>query len=418
MREFRFIHCADIHLDSPLVGLEQYDDERPVEKIRTSTREALRNLVDACIEHDVSFLLIAGDLYNGRWKGISTGQFFASQMRRMVQAGKDIPVYLIKGNHDAESVVMREISIPNVHLFSHRKAESKLLEDLRVAIHGQSFAQPKEEANLSLHYPKPKDGYFNIGLLHTSATGRPGHDTYAPCTISDLTEKGYDYWALGHIHKREILHEYPHIIFPGNTQGRHINEAAEEGKGCSLVTVRDGRVVEVEHLVLDTVRWVRVDVECSGATTKEEVYRRIEATLTSVALQHAPRMLAVRLTLIGRCEAKDSLYLDLQATQNDIRHRASYVTTGEIWLEKISFSFEEDKSAFVDEGYLADLQLYLRGIGDSTEIQEILLTEVEELNRRVADALSEECQTTPPVDKERLREMLPEIEQLLFSQFK
>lgn len=418
MREFRFIHAADLHLDSPLIGLEQYDEERPVERIRSATREALQNLVDTCIDRDVSFLLIAGDLYNGRWKGVSTGQFFAGQMRRMIQSGRDIPVYLIKGNHDAESVIMRDLSVPNVHLFGHKKAETKLLSDLKVALHGQSFATPKIETNLSRSYPEPVDGYFNIGLLHTSATGRPGHDTYAPCSLTDLISKGYDYWALGHIHKRELLHEYPHILFPGNTQGRHINEESEEGKGCTIVTVRDGRVVELEHLPLDTVRWVRTEVDCTGASNKEEVYSRIEETLTTVASAHAPRLVAIRLTLVGECGAGEALYEDIQASHHDIRYRASYVTTGEVWLEKIQFSFDPPKSSHSDDGYLADLQQYLERIKDNEQLQEFLIAELAELNLKLRDGIPELFQDDPPVTQSKLQEMLPEIEQLLLAQLK
>ena len=265
---FRFLHTADIHLDSPLRGLERYEGA-PVDELRGATREALKNLVNTAISEGVNFLLIAGDLYDGDWKDYQTGLFFAKEMSKLREAG--IRVYIVFGNHDAASQITKKLgNIPsNVHHFSNRKPKTEIIEDLGVAIHGQSFSKRILTENIAIAYPEARTGYFNIGLIHTSFTGREGHEPYAPCTMDDLLSKNYDYWALGHVHKREVLHEDPWIIFPGNIQGRHIREPGP--KGCTLVTVRDEGNVVMEHRDLDVLRWELCEVDGSGSQSPEEI---------------------------------------------------------------------------------------------------------------------------------------------------
>ena len=191
---FKFLHAADIHLDSPLRGLQRYEGA-PVEEIRQASRRALENLVQLAIDQSVAFVLIAGDLYDGDWKDHRTGLYFVSQMVRLRAAG--IPVIAIAGNHDAANKMTRTLPLPeNVHVLDHRRPETFLLEQPGVAIHGQSFATPTVLEDLSAAYPPAVGGMLNIGLLHTCATGREGHQPYAPCTIPGLISKHYDYWAL------------------------------------------------------------------------------------------------------------------------------------------------------------------------------------------------------------------------------
>jgi DNA repair exonuclease SbcCD nuclease subunit len=215
---FKFIHAADIHLDSPLKGLEVYEGA-PVEEIRNATRRALVGMIELAIDEAVDFVIIAGDVYDGDWHDYNTGLFFVKQATRLLEAG--IPLYLIAGNHDAVNRMTRSLKLPeNVKRFDHDCPETVALDNLGVAIHGQSFAEAAMFDDLSCVYPKALAGMFNIGVLHTSATGYDGHDRYAPCTIGGLCTKNYDYWALGHIHKREMLSSDPPIGFCGNLQGR------------------------------------------------------------------------------------------------------------------------------------------------------------------------------------------------------
>ena len=219
MTSFRFLHTADIHLDSPLRGLAGQEGIA-AERVRTATRDALAQLVGLAIEEKVDFLIIAGDLYDGDWRDYKTGLFFTRQMGRLNREG--IPVYLLHGNHDAKSQITPRLELPdNVQVFGTRKPETFSLDELKVALHGQSFRQRDVTDNLALNYPDPASGVFNIGVLHTGLGGMGGHENYEPCALDDLINKGYDYWALGHVHQANVLHEKPHIVFPGNLQGMH-----------------------------------------------------------------------------------------------------------------------------------------------------------------------------------------------------
>ena len=239
----KFIHAADLHLDSPLTGLERYEGV-PIDAVRGATRRALENLVGLALDNDVAFVLIAGDVYDGDWPDYNTGLFFAQQMGRLREAG--VWVVIASGNHDAQSQISKTLRLPdNVIVLSAARPQSVEFEEHGVVIHGQSFTTRSVTEDLSLKYPEARAGLLNVGLLHTSLNGRPGHEPYAPCTLDGLLAKGYDYWALGHVHSREVAHEDPWVVFPGNTQGRHARETG--AKGCSLVTVADGAVVSVEH---------------------------------------------------------------------------------------------------------------------------------------------------------------------------
>ncbi|MDD3473225.1 MAG: DNA repair exonuclease [Syntrophaceae bacterium] len=209
---FKFIHAADIHLDSPLRGLSRYESA-PVESIRNACRRAFENLVEFAIAEKVAFVLLAGDLYDGDWKDYSTGIFLSKQMGRLGQ--HNIPVFAVAGNHDAANRMTKALDNPaNMRILSTRKAETITLDDLAVAIHGRSFGPQHVDENLAATFDNAKKGMFNIGLLHTSLDGREGHAVYAPCTVNDLRSKRYQYWALGHVHQQEFVSEDPWIVFP------------------------------------------------------------------------------------------------------------------------------------------------------------------------------------------------------------
>jgi len=193
-------------------------------------------------------VLLAGDLYDGDWKDYNTGLYFLGCMRRLRESG--IRAFIITGNHDAASQITKQLRLPdNVTMFSTRKPESVVLDEWNVAIHGQGFATRAVMEDISQTYPHGIPQLFNIGMLHTCLNGKPGHDPYAPCTVDGLRSKGYQYWALGHVHTREEVSQQPWIVFPGNTQGRHIRETGP--KGCTLVTVDNLEVDSVEHRDLD-----------------------------------------------------------------------------------------------------------------------------------------------------------------------
>ena len=260
-------------------GLDRYEGA-PVARLRTATRRALENLVALCIEEKAAFLLLAGDVFDGSWKDYSTGLFFAAQMTRLREAR--VPVVIVRGNHDAASAITKALPLPdNVHELGSRKAESFELKNAEVVIHGQSFAQRATTDDLAARYPDALRGVLNVGLLHTCLDGREGHERYAPTSLETMRAKGYDYWALGHVHAREVLSREPWIVFPGNLQGRHARETG--AKGASVVTVEDGSVREVEHRALDVVRWEQLALDVSEATDALEVVDRVKETLARAA---------------------------------------------------------------------------------------------------------------------------------------
>ena len=336
MATFRFLHCADLHLDSPLRGLEA-DPDAPVDKIRGATRRALENLVDFAVNEHVDFVVAAGDLYDGDWQDWRTGQFLIGQLARLTKAG--ISFIAIRGNHDAASIITKSLPMRREHvwLLDDKQPETFRLPDLRVAIHGQSFPTRAVTDNIALKYPVPVPGWFNIGLLHSSVGERPLHDNYAPCSIEQLRAHDYDYWALGHVHQQEVLSPNPWIVFPGNLQGRHINETGP--KGATLVTVTDGKIVDVSSKSFDTIRWARIPVVLGEDADEEAALHQVRSRLAAVLEQAEGRLLAARITLSGSCVAHDAFVRDLGATREKIRAEALAVAgPGMIWTEMVEIT--------------------------------------------------------------------------------
>jgi exonuclease SbcD len=294
----------------------------PAERIQSATREAFRNLVQLAIDESVAFVLVAGDLWDGDWPDSAPGLFFIQQAARLGKAG--IPIFVIKGNHDAENKLTSAIRHwpENVTFFSHKKSHTIKLEKWNVAIHGQSYAQQQVTQDLSEKYPAPVAGAFNIGLLHTCL--EDGTTDYAPACIDRLAAHGYDYWALRHIHQRQdFSRNGVHIEFPGNLQGRSLREPGP--KGCSLVTVDDDHTVTSRFEPLDVVRWQELSVITDDSGLERDVREALEK---AVAVSDG-RLLAVRLQVIGRVAVGQALRDRLDAVA---------VEVGDVWLEKVLVS--------------------------------------------------------------------------------
>jgi len=350
---FTFLHAADIHLDSPLKGLEEYQDA-PLEQIRLAARRALDNLVQLALDENVAFVLLAGDLYDGEWKDFNTGLFFASRMGRLHDAG--IPVIMVSGNHDAASQITRLLKLPeNVTLLPHRHAGTHLLDHYEVAIHGQSFSSRSVTDDLVRNYPQGDPALFNIGLLHTSLDGIAGHATYAPCTLDGLKSKGYHYWALGHVHQREEICREPWIVFPGNIQGRHIRETGP--KGCTLVSVEERRVIKVEPRELDVLRWAVCRVDPAGCDSLDSLSDLVRDYFEKERAKADGRPLVIRLIVEGITPMHGQLHEHTIQWNEEIRAVAAAL--GDVWIEKVvikSQKRDDSQKNFGDESPLQTLR--------------------------------------------------------------
>jgi DNA repair exonuclease SbcCD nuclease subunit len=328
----KFIHSADLHVDSPLRGLDGYEGA-PVQRLRGATRQALSALADLAIEQQVDFVILAGDIYDGNWADFRTGLYFRDQMVRMTREG--IRVYIVKGNHDAESQITKQLPpVDGVHVFKSTSAETFTIDELGVALHGRSFPNRAVPEDLVEHYPAPKPGMFNIGVLHTSLNGRAGHDPYAPTTVDALCAKGYDYFALGHVHAREVVREAdPRIVYPGNLQGRHAKETGP--KGCELVTVSGGEITGAQFVALDVVRWHQLQLDASGAPDVNALRQRFLAGAHELVAGERERLHALRVivhgqTALHRLEAEQpgTIAAAIQAGTQDFED-------ADLWVEEV-----------------------------------------------------------------------------------
>lgn len=411
---FRFIHAADIHLDSPLRGLEPYDGA-PIEHLRGATRRALQNLVELAIAEQAAFVLFAGDLYDGDWRDYNTGLFFAAQMTKLREVG--IRACVIAGNHDAASQLTRYLRLPdNVTMFSVQRPETVRLDDIDVVVHGQGFPTRAVTHDLAATYPNPIPHLFNIGLLHTSVDGREGHEPYAPCSADRLRSRGYDYWALGHVHRREVLCEDPWIVFPGNIQGRHVRELGP--KGCTLVTVQDQQVVSAQHRDLDVLRWSVCDVDVSGALTGDDVVDFVRQALERQFAAGSGCPMAVRVRLIGACKAHSTLSAHHERWTNEIRAVATDVSNGTICVEQVKTQTRTQADLdhmLARDDALSDL---LRALS-SWETDEPFMAEVASELRDLVRKLPPELRTGEDAidldNPQTLRQAVDEVKHLLLA---
>ncbi len=410
----KFIHAADIHLDSALHGLEHYEGA-PIEEIRSATRRAFDNLVELAIDEGVAFVLLVGDLYDGDWKDYNTGLFFMERMGRLRDAS--IRVFVVAGNHDAASQITKHLRLPdNVTMFATDAPKSVILEDLGVAIHGQGFASRSVTEDLSLAYPQGDPHLFNIGLLHTCLDGKPGHEPYAPCTVDGLRSKGYQYWALGHIHQREEISREPWIVFPGNIQGRHIRETGP--KGCTLVTVDNREVFEATHRNLDVLRWSLCEVDVMDSKTTDDIYEQVREVLQQALDTAERRPVAARLVLKGVTAAHSRLQAEWEHWTQEYRALATSLPGAGIWLEKVLPKTQPAISVDLMLSRDDALGGLLRGISE-IELDEAALAdlanEVSALRQKLpADMLSGD-DGYDPTDPEQLKIALEDIKELLLN---
>ncbi|MBZ9905642.1 DNA repair exonuclease [Mesorhizobium sp. B2-7-3] len=342
---FRFVHTADIHLDSPLRSLALRNSEL-AELVGDASRQAFVSIVDLCLAEHVDALVIAGDLYDGDQTSMKTARFLASQMARLHQAG--ITVYKIRGNHDALSRISKQLVFPDTVTIFGGRPQSVLQKagGLEVMFHGLSFANPKAPESLLPRYPPAREGAVNVGIMHTSLAGSPGHDVYAPCSVADLHGYGFDYWALGHIHVRQVHPGRSTVVMPGIPQGRDINEAG--AKSITLVTIRDDRSIEIEERLTSVAQFERASVDLTGTVEWPDVVGRVRSALEAARAFVGSRHAVIRLSLTGASPVSWALIRDRDLLLAEAEQAAEQV--GDTWVEKLELDVAPTGAGTAGEG--------------------------------------------------------------------
>jgi len=331
---FRFIHTADVHLDSPLRSLA-LKNEAMADLVANATRTAFTRIINLCIDEQVDALIIAGDLYDGELTSMKTAVFFVNEMQRLVDAG--IRAFILRGNHDAKSSITRHIQLPDaVHVFSSR-GDKVVLEEQGVAVHGLSFAKPHVPESLLARYKAADPDRINIGVLHTSLAGSASHDPYSPCSVEELHAQGYTYWALGHIHKRDVHGTDPTtIVMPGIPQGRHINESGP--KSVTLVEIDDQHKVSVAERTTSCVQFERVDVDLADVADWQALGERLDRAFKKLLGVLQSDQLIARVNLTGTTALSNTLRRDREELVYEVESRAQ--KAGPIWIEQVDNNTE------------------------------------------------------------------------------
>ncbi|WP_219837861.1 DNA repair exonuclease [Paenibacillus sp. R14(2021)] len=307
---FRFIHAADLHVDSPFRGLTEVPTHVR-EALQMSTFQAVESLVRTAITAEVDFVVIAGDLYDSADRSLRAQLALQKEWQKL--HAHSVRLFVIHGNHDHLSGQQAALAWPeSVHFFGSDKVERlpayTKRGELAAYISGISYETRSVMTNLAAGYRAGTDGIYGIALLHGSVDGTVGHDPYAPCKLDELVGAGFHYWALGHIHQRTVLHTYPHVVYSGNTQGRHAKETG--AKGCYIVNVSASHETELQFIPLDTVRWIDRPLAIDGMDTEQQLLDQLERAAVAAVLESEGRSLMLRFTLIGR----SALHARLEAT--------------------------------------------------------------------------------------------------------
>ncbi len=341
MKPFSFIHAADLHIDSPFKGVSAQSPEL-AEELQKSTLRAFENLIDACREHEVDFVLVAGDVYDGADRSLGAQLKFHDGLKRLAKMG--IRSFVVHGNHDPLDGRVSSLQWPaEVKVFG-KSAETVTVEvkgEAVASVSGISFAKKDVRSNLAKTLEPGSAGLFHIGLLHCNVGSDTGHEPYAPCELSDLKSAGMHYWALGHVHTRQILSEDPLVVYPGNPQGRSIREP--NVRGCYLVRVDTTGKAELQFLPLDVVRWHETSVSISGLDTVDALDRELGETLEALVAGAGGRAIVCRLKLQGRGPLYKELHAEGAAGDLLLRIRESWAGADPImWVQRIELDCRPD----------------------------------------------------------------------------
>ncbi|MBD0865372.1 MAG: DNA repair exonuclease [Rhodobacteraceae bacterium] len=363
----RILHTADVHLDSPLRSLALRDPELR-DRIQTASRVAFSRIVDSALDEDAAALLISGDLFDRAVRSAQTAAFLTVQLERLRDDG--IRVFYIKGNHDADNPLTGELSLPeNVHIFDGRGGKIQLADN--VWIHGVSFANRHAPASLLPKFQAPVAGAVNIAMLHTSLASPEGHDPYAPCAIGDLTAAGFDYWALGHVHRRQVHSSMPWVIMPGTPQGRDIGEPGP--KSATLLTI--GETICTKEIPTSVVEFLRMRIDVSDVEDDDALRVLLRQKLRDKAQSLVSASAVIRLELTGRTPRCWQMLRD-QDFWTEIASEYAR-ETGTLWLDKVIFNLSDSTAP----GHSAtdELAEIMRSIREDAHFTRTCRTEIEDI---------------------------------------
>jgi DNA repair protein SbcD/Mre11 len=369
----KFLHCADLHLDSPFKGLSSLP-EGLLERLSESTFVSFERLVDLAIGEKVDFVIIAGDLYDSGDRSLKAQSFLKRCFAKL--DAHHIRVYICHGNHDPLDGSWVSLDWPkNVHFFEgntiqtvHYKKNGKNV----ACLHGFSYETAAVTDNRTLYYPEKKDDLYHIGILHGQADGFSGHSRYAPFLLTELLKKGYDYWALGHIHKRIDLHDEPPVRYSGNIQGRHSGETGE--KGGYIVTLK-GAESSSRFYATSDIEWHEAIIDLSLAESLQEVITLCEKEIH--IYQQMPKVIFLKIRLSGQTLLFDDLVDGLFIEElEEILREEEY---GESFVHVVSMKNETEPSVHGE-----------RSIQQSGFFQDVLdvLQDTAELKLAISDLLT------------------------------
>ena len=336
MARVRFVHAADLHLDSPFRGIRSEAPDYVADTLLRATFDAYENIISLCLRESVDALLVAGDIYDGADRSLRAQLKFVDGLNRLDAAG--IRSFVCHGNHDPlDGWEARLFLPPGCVRFGPEVTGEPAFPDEpgRATVYGVSYPRREVRENLSPLFGEAQaGGGFNIGLLHANVGGNPDHDSYAPCSVSDLADTGLDYWALGHVHTRQVLRqERPTVVYPGNPQGRHPGEPG--ARGVYLVEVDDYGAVRLDFRQVDLVRWETLEVGIAGLETEQDLLDAIDSATANCAEAAGGRSVVFRLALAGRGTLHH--WLRRPGTMEEIRERineqyAPSTSSGQAWL--------------------------------------------------------------------------------------
>ena len=336
METIKFVHCSDLHIDSPFVGVSDINPEL-AHILNRATYDSYANIVDLAITEKVDCVLIVGDIYDSENKSLQAQLKFREGLIRL--SGNGIPAYVVYGNHDPLCGWSAKLDYPeNVFIFGGDDVDYKPLErngEQIAQICGISFAKGAIYDNLALKFKRTNDPVPHIGLLHSNVGSNVLHAPYAPCSIAELSGVGMDYWALGHIHNHSVLKKgEPTIVYPGCSQSRNVRETGE--KGCYLVTLYPKIEPDLKFIPTDLVRYASCDTDISGVNSIDKVISAINLKAEELSRQADKRHVVIRMRMIGRTNQNTELRKQ-EVVDNILEHVRSILEDREprIWLEKL-----------------------------------------------------------------------------------